>query len=1247
VFGSENCQLDVNDTHEASLEDDTGGEYEYDYGADAEGLYAADGPEAYVEPYVGSYAAPSSYQAPARHAQRHSAPSHTRSVSRTSTDAGYSQHTTTAYPTRTASRWTNPAPVPASTALYHEAAAGAEYYSDDYSTQPTDQYYEDGAYPNEQGGYYDEQGSYDDDHSESGSHYGTRDTSYVHAVAGSKYDAYIPNDRNSRKVSGGSNGDGHGQGKAPATSKYDVFIPGDSVESTGIARHDYSGRGDRQNKYDSDGSRSAQRDSRATAAGSKYDTYIPDYERSSRSGRGGRGGRRTAASKYDVYIHGQSVGERDPSALPLHEAPESLAPAKNEKCGSTPAAVASRPDSPEAAKTSSSSKPTVSAKLRLAQQPHTSHSDSRPQAPGGAVIRGKGKYSNRESSSAASQMPTAQEQVVTAKPVVPPPAGPATAVLETGIDKNFIESVSERAKALKTCISSPSEKHQQAEAAGQTGRMETPPKAAEWNGGEKAPSVHLSVAERKLTTVYFKMLKLGIPPQSILQKMSLDGLPIDLSRRVMLEMGSAHHLPSGDSQEKIHQDVMRDAALSSKKKLLRLHWKPLNTSHLSASSLWSNALGEELGVEPDSEEMCEIERLFGVAAPKMIPGASSSKAASKASKSNMSHIPVVLDMQRSTNISIGLAYYKDVGSMRCILNAVCSLNSMKKRLTVDRLLNLSVMLPHVVEAKALQGVETANKAEMFCKLAMEYYPHLAGRLSCFLTMSQFADIQQSVIPKMHIYVKALDDIMQSKRLALILNKMLHIGNALNAGTAIGSAVGFSLPSLAYAMTLRGGEDKKTSVLDFAVRSLRQKGHTDILQVVEDIKLVEEMHHLSTSSIANDASEAEREYEDLLDQLKVAEDYMLFYYQGALERWRQFESGTPLAVKEEDLVDTPFGPGTIKEVRPNGILKVRPLKWHLTNEVSHAMFVHKSSVSIRAPFVAGDVVDTHHGAGVVVEVRPEDSVAVIRPMTWSLSAMSTPLIYEPIVGLRPQHDPVRLDAIPSSESDMPKLTQSFVSVLKAFIKTSSEKIKDMKRLKELMMRRVVDIGHYFGESEDTFNIAEMVEVLRKFRSALMPLYEVELRVAAAEKMREERKRIAAEKAALAAAEKEKFFAPKVITKPIATEPTFAPGPSKFVNVMAGNSSSDSDSDGKDDGEDDGAYGRFSPSSDIGDDSDSYEKWLRQFYADMSSHSNADPSITSGKRMACCDIYALFLIVDCAYCLYVCRCGHVLTDCGDRT
>ena len=717
--------------------------------------------------------------------------------------------------------------------------------------------------------------------------------------------------------------------------------------------------------------------------------------------------------------------------------------------------------------------------------------------------------------------------------------------------------------------------------------------------------VHLSVAERKLTTAYFKMLKVGIPPQSIAEKMSWDGLPIDMSRRVLLEMGVEHHV-SG---------TLRAATLSAKKKLLRLYWKPLNADNLSTSSLWSNSLDTDLNVIPDCDELSEIEKLFGVSPSKVLPPVKVA-AASKSSraKRDAQRLPVVLDMQRSTNISIGLAYYKDVGSMRCILNAVCSLHSMNKRLTMDRLLNLSVMLPHLSEARALQGVETSNKAEMFCKLAMEYYPHLAGRLSCFLTMSQFAEIQQTVIPKLQLHVQALDAIMQSKRLALIINKMLFISNAFNAGTSIGATVGLTLSSLSYAMTLRGGANKDISVVDFAVRSLREKGHTDILQVVEDIKLIEDMAHTNTASLASEVTAAENEYADLAEQLKVAEDYLVFYHQGAMERWIKAKSGETLVMQEEDLVNTPFGPGTVKEVRPNGMLKVRPLKWHLKNEVVHTMIIHKDVVSIRAPVVVGEVVGTQHGAGVVVDVLSSDSVVVIRPLTWSMSSKSIPLIYEPIAGLRPLHDPIRQNVMPSSESHLPKLTLSFVSTLKAFMKSSNEKMSEMKRLKELMNKKIGDVGKYFGECEESFNLTEMVNILRQFRNSLLPMCEVDNCTAVPTQiLRDEHVTTSVQKAKVKPAPSNALLthtSPQNLRAHTALPSSSSTTPLSvsrhFVDVRC-DDSSDSDYDSE--------ASRKSPSNDIADnDSASYVKWLSNYHEDISNQSIKTPPSSTGMTPA---------------------------------
>ena len=633
---------------------------------------------------------------------------------------------------------------------------------------------------------------------------------------------------------------------------------------------------------------------------------------------------------------------------------------------------------------------------------------------------------------------------------------------------------------------------------------------------------------RATHAVYFKMAKLGIPLPNIEQKLLMNQVDPLLMEQILTKLGGA-------TSSVFAKPDLKEATALSRIKLQRLHWKPLDSKHLSASSLWASIakaperdpsaeskiqnnnnnkkktknkaepamegwngllspedtdlINKDLTANLDDYELNEVEFFFGIDTSKANRKRTD---VSESSKINKLHLPKVLDLQRAMNVAIGLSTFKSISRMRYVLNGVCCLNSMGSRLTPDKLLNLTSMLPTLSEAKALQSTITVNKGEIFCKLAMEYYPHLSGRLSCFLTVISFEEIYQSVIPKLKMFIKSIDNILNSSNLALIFTKILAIGNALNAGTAMGEASGFSLESLLRTMSLKGGADKKMSVLDLSIKILQEKGFLDILDVVHDICEVEEACKLSPDNIFTEINLFNEEYAELSVELKNAQNYLTLYYQGALDAWLQsIAPGSTYVIKEEDLVTSPFGHGIVKEVRENGILRIRPSNWSIFNEVEHMMYIHKDLVSIRAPFVQGEEVMSRHGNGVIEEVRIYDSVAVIRPVTWGSSASSTPCIFEPIVSLRHQQKH-QDDSNFMSESDMPKLTQKFIQKLKIFLRSSNKKRKEVNMLKDLMEDKIHELANYFGEKlhDDGISyVSDTFEILKSLRHSLVKSYKI--------------------------------------------------------------------------------------------------------------------------------------------------------------
>merc|ERR1711939_1206340 len=86
-----------------------------------------------------------------------------------------------------------------------------------------------------------------------------------------------------------------------------------------------------------------------------------------------------------------------------------------------------------------------------------------------------------------------------------------------------------------------------------------------------------------------------------------------------------------------------------------------------------------------------------------------------------------------------------------------------------------------------------------------------------------------------VAIDAAQSLVQSRGLTLVLQRILAVGNAMNAGTSIGDARGIRLGSL-LAIVKTKGRDRQTSVLDYVVQGLLKRGHARVLtEVVVSLK----------------------------------------------------------------------------------------------------------------------------------------------------------------------------------------------------------------------------------------------------------------------------------------------------------------------------------------------------------------------------------------------------------------------------
>ena len=92
----------------------------------------------------------------------------------------------------------------------------------------------------------------------------------------------------------------------------------------------------------------------------------------------------------------------------------------------------------------------------------------------------------------------------------------------------------------------------------------------------------------------------------------------------------------------------------------------------------------------------------------------------------------------------------------------------------------------------------------------------------------------------------MHQIIQSDKLALVLQKMLAVGNVMNQGTRQGDASGFTLDSLLKLINTKG-IDKKTTVLDYVVRIIAENEDRELLQLVGTVQTSVQQLNLFTNS----------------------------------------------------------------------------------------------------------------------------------------------------------------------------------------------------------------------------------------------------------------------------------------------------------------------------------------------------------------------------------------------------------------
>ncbi len=159
-------------------------------------------------------------------------------------------------------------------------------------------------------------------------------------------------------------------------------------------------------------------------------------------------------------------------------------------------------------------------------------------------------------------------------------------------------------------------------------------------------------------------------------------------------------------------------------------------------------------------------------------------------------------------------------------------------LNIEQLANLQLLLPTPEESNMLKGFDGQSddlgRAEQFF-LSVTKVPRFSQKLAAFKFSLQFDEQVHSLTSSLHLLAKACTEVVESKKLAGILRRLLAIGNLMNESCGKPHARGITLDSL-IKTAIKKGSDGKTTVIDLLVTTA-MSNNLDIVDFWSDTPTV--------------------------------------------------------------------------------------------------------------------------------------------------------------------------------------------------------------------------------------------------------------------------------------------------------------------------------------------------------------------------------------------------------------------------
>ncbi|XP_054805734.1 formin-like protein 18 [Prosopis cineraria] len=299
------------------------------------------------------------------------------------------------------------------------------------------------------------------------------------------------------------------------------------------------------------------------------------------------------------------------------------------------------------------------------------------------------------------------------------------------------------------------------------------------------------------------------------------------------------------------------------KKLKPLHW--LKLSRAVQGSLWHEAAKSGEASKAPEIDISELESLFSAAVPSSAP---TKKVGVRSSAGPKSDKVQLVEHRRAYNCEIMLSKVKV--PLHDLMSSVLALED--SALDIDQVENLIKFCPTKEEMELLKGYtgekEKLGRCEQFF-LELMKVPRVESKLRVFSFKIQFHSQVSDLRKSLNIVDATVEEIKNSVKLKRIMQTILSLGNALNQGTARGSAIGFRLDSLLKLTEMRARNNKMT-LMHYLCKVLADK-LPEVLDFSKDLANLEPAAKIQLKFLAEEMQAISKGLEKVIQELSTSEN----------------------------------------------------------------------------------------------------------------------------------------------------------------------------------------------------------------------------------------------------------------------------------------------------------------------------------------------------------------------------------------